>query len=526
VSVTRGPTAVQRRLVIALAGSLLGALTLASADPPPQSPAGNQSAPPARVLMAPAAGSDLPDLGSPAETYISHTEEFQLGGMVAKQLRDQNALIEDPEIHEYINGVGQRLAAQSTEGGNNFEYFVIKDPEINAFAVPGGFVFINAGLVLASGTESELAGVMAHETAHVTQHHIARAIRAQSQQSLTTAAALIAAVLLGAAGGGQATEGAIAAAEGLAVQQQINFTRDNEYEADRVGIGFLAGAGFDPTGMANFFETMSRHEGLAATYIPAMLVDHPVTTDRIAEARARAAQFPSVKVQDSQSYPLIRERVRVLVATGDTDLAAQYETRISHGEDSLATRYGWALALMNGPHPEEAVKLLQPLVQQHQGLTLLYAALGQAQAKAGHMAEALATFKHAEQLFPRNVPITVRYAQTLMAANRGAEAHAMLLDLFNNVQPTPDEIRLTALAASAAGDTGDAYYYMGEYQIAGGELLLAVQQLQLALASPHISAIQRARYQARLDEIRDFLASLKKRRLVSDNGDPGGGRGR
>ncbi|HTC14671.1 MAG TPA: M48 family metalloprotease [Steroidobacteraceae bacterium] len=519
-AVTHGPTAVKRLLAVIFVVAWNACTTLALAAEPPPAPA-----PPQQILMAPSAGSDLPDLGSPAETILSHRDEYGLGAMVAKELRDQNALIDDPEVYEYINGVGQRLAAQSSEGGNGFEYNVIKDTDINAFAVPGGFVFINAGLVLATEQESELAAVMAHETAHVTQHHIARAIRAQSQQSLMTAAALIAAVLLGAAGGGQATEGAIAAAEGLAVQQQINFTRDNEYEADRVGIGFLAGAGYDPTAMATFFETTSRHEGLAATYIPAMLVDHPVTTDRIAEARARAAQFPARTGTDSQSYPLIRERVRVLVATGDTDMAAQYAQKIAHGEDTLANRYGEALVLMNSAHPEEAVKLLQPMVQQHQGLTLLYAALGQAQARAGHMQEALATFKHAEALFPRNVPITQRYAEALMADNRGAEAHNMLLDLFNNVPPTPEQIRLTARAASAAGDQGDAYYYMGEYQIANGDLLLASQQLQLALTSPHISAIQRARYRARLDEVREYLASQKKRQLASDTGDQGGQRG-
>src|SRR6516165_6064725 len=214
-----------RRLPLVLATAVLSAATLVAAAEP-------QSSTP--LLNAPPAGSDLPELGSPAETILSRSDEYRLGAMIAHELRSQNALIEDPEVSEYINGVGQRLAAQSTEGGKNFQYFVIKDPVINAFAVPGGFVFINEGLVLATGSESELAGVMAHETAHVTQHHIARAIRAQSQQSLTTAAALIAAILLGAAAGGQATEGAIAAAEGLAVQQQINFTRDNEMEADRV----------------------------------------------------------------------------------------------------------------------------------------------------------------------------------------------------------------------------------------------------------------------------------------------------
>jgi len=507
-----------RRLTLFLATAVLTAGTLVAAAEPPSS----NTQP---IRTAPSSGSDLPDLGSPSAAVLSQSDEYRLGAMVAKELRDQNGLLEDPEVSEYINGIGQRLASQSAMGGQNFHYFVVKDTSINAFAVTGGYVFINAGLILATSTESELAGVMAHETAHITQHHIARMLADQSKQSLATAAMMIGAILLGAVGGGQAAEGALAATQGMAVQHQINFTRDNEWEADRVGIGYLAGAGFDPYGMGSMFETMSRHQGLAATYIPAMLIDHPMDSDRVAEQRARAAQFPPVHFHDSQSYELIRERVRVLTATGDTDLAAQYAAKVAHGGDNLGNRYGEALALMNSDRADEAVKILTPLVQQHEGLTLLHAALGQAQQKAGHTKEALATFQRADELFPRNVPVTVRYAEALMAAGRAGDAHNMLLDLFNNVPPTPDQIRLTALAASAAGDAGDAYFYMGEYEIANGDLMLAVQQLQLALASPHLTQIQHQRYQARLDELRDFLASMHKRQVASDNGDGQGQRG-
>jgi beta-barrel assembly-enhancing protease len=500
-----------RRLFLVLTTVLLTLSAIAFADDQSQA-----SKP--LVLSTPASGSDLPDLGSPASTILSHNDEYQLGAMVTRELRDQNALIEDPEITDYLQNLGQRLAAQSADGGRDFHFYVIKDDSINAFAVPGGVVFIHQGLFLATSTESELASVMAHEIAHVTQHHIARAIRNQSQQALTTAAAMLAAILLGAAGGGQAVEGGIIAAQGLSMQQQINFTRDNEAEADRVGIGYLAGAGFDANAMGGFFETMSRHEGLAATYIPAMLVDHPVTTDRIAEARARASQFPPRTEHDSESYELIRERVRVLSTSGDIDLVDQYERKIKRGDADLADRYAYALALTQHNRAEDAIKVLTPLVQQHETLTLLHIALAQAQAKAGHSKEALATFARSEELFPRNVPVTVRYAQELMAVGRPMDAHNMLLDLFNNVAPTPEQIRLTALAASAAGDPGDAYYYMGEYQIAGGDLNLAAQQYQLALASPHLSQIQRQRFQARLDEVRDFLMSQRKRQL-SDGGD-------
>jgi beta-barrel assembly-enhancing protease len=479
-------------------------------------------------LSPPAAGSDLPDLGSPAEQMVSHTEEYQIGAMVAHELREQNALLEDPEVNEYIQSIGMRLASQSDMGGIGFHYLVLKDTEINSFAVSGGWVFIFTGLILASDTESELAAVMAHETAHITQHHLARGAQAQSRQSLAAAAAMVAAILLGAIGGGPSggnvIQGGIVAAQGLAIQSQINFTREEEKEADRVGIGYLAGAGFDPSAMADIFATLGRSEGLVETYIPAMLIDHPVTTDRIAEARTRAAQFPPHRAPESLTFDLIKERVRVLTATGDVDIAEQYAQKIARGDTSLANRYGQGLALLQGNHPDEAAGIFAQLVAQHENLTVLWDALGQAQAKAGHVKEALATFEHAETLFPRNVPLTVRYGETLMAAGRPAQAHTVLLDLFNMVPPTPDQIQLTALAASAAGDPGDAYYYMGEYQLANGDPQLAVQQYQLALASPRISSIQRQRYQARLDEIRDYLASLHKPRLADDQSSGRGGR--
>jgi beta-barrel assembly-enhancing protease len=509
-----------RRLSLLLVTACATFATVASAVEPVRPPPStlDAAAPPVQIGgdLPANVTNELPDMGSPEAAIISHSEERQVGYAMVQQLRDQNALLEDPEISEYLNSVGDRLAAQSPDGAQGFQFFVVKDSAINAFAIPGGFVFVNYGLILATNNESELASVLSHEIAHVTQHHIARAIRAQSQQSMTTMAAMLAAILLGAmshsASGGNVIEGGIAAAQGLAIQQQINFTRDEESEADRVGIGYLAGAGFDTKAMGDFFEVLGRKEGLAATYIPAMLVDHPVTTDRIAEARARAAQFPPRKAKDSLSYALVRERVQVLTAPGDTDIEKVYAARLARGQNDMATRYGEALALMADNRAVEAQKILFELTKQHEGVIMLHSALGQAEVKAGQTNDALGTFKHAVRLFPRNVPVTVRYAESLIAAGNAKEAHAVLLDLFNNVPPTPEQIRLTANAASAAGDTGDAYYYMGEYQIAGGNLQLAAMQYQLALSAPNLTQIQRERYQARLDEVREYLAMAKLRK--------------
>jgi predicted Zn-dependent protease len=461
------------------------------------------------------AQSDLPDIGNPVAATITVDEERQIGEMITKQLRDQGQIIDDPEVDEYVQSLGLRLASQASDPATrHFQYFTVREPGINAFAIFGGYIFCNYGTILASGNESELASVLAHETAHVTQRHLARAVNAESHQGLEQVATILGAILIGvlAGGNGQAMEGAIVAAEGASIQRQINFTRTQEYEADRVGIGFLASAGFDPNAMANFFEHMARIEGLNNAWVPEMLRDHPVTANRVAEARARAAQYERRKPVQSASYSLIKERLRVLT-TPREELIHQYGTLYSGDhEPELDKSYGQALTLMAIGRPAEAVTILRPLVAHHEGITLLHDALGQALMQAKETKQGLDVFESALQLFPRNVPLTVRYAEALMSAGRARDAHVTLLDLFNNVEPTPPQIRLTAQAASAAGDAGDAYYYMSEYHIANGDLTLSVQQLQLALNSPNLTVVQKERYQARLDEIRDYLAQVRMQR--------------
>ena len=201
---------------------------------------------------------DLPDIGTPANTVMTKSDEYQIGRMIVRGLRDQKQVVDDPEFTDYLQHLGNRLAAQGRGDDQTFEYFTVPDRSINAFALPGGFVGVNAGLVLMTHDESQLASVLAHETAHVKQRHIARAVQAQGQASLASTAALLAAILIGAAsgGGGQAIEGAVAMSQGIAMQRSINFTRSEEAEADRVGMGLLAAAGYNPYAMPEFFEAM------------------------------------------------------------------------------------------------------------------------------------------------------------------------------------------------------------------------------------------------------------------------------
>jgi predicted Zn-dependent protease len=469
---------------------------------------------------------NLPDMGSTANSMISRADEYQIGRMILHSLRSDSEVLEDPESTEYINNLGLSLGAQAQEGTQQFTFFIVRDKSVNAFALPGGFIGTNVGLVLLTNSESELASVLAHEIGHVVQRHIARAVQAQSRQSLPMMAAMIGAILLGAMGGGEAAMGAIAMAQGTALQQGINFTRMEEAEADRVGISFLSAANYDPYAMASFFSEMGRNEGVQLFTIPDLLKNHPVTTARIAEARSRAAQLPPRPARvDAPSYALIRERIRVISSDSDTDLRPYYAKLRSNGVDTLAVRYGAALASLKAGDAPGAVTALQALVQSNPDVTILHTALGEAQMAAGQQDEALKTFAHAILLYPRNVPVTVRYAEALLKVNRAAQAHQLLLDLFNNTEPTPEQIRLTAMAASAAGDTGDAYFYMAEFHVSSGDLMLATQQLDLALAEPQLTEIQRKRFLARREEIRGYLREQREQRGGSNGGSSSGAGG-
>ncbi len=450
----------------------------------------------------------LPEMGTAAQSTLSVEDENRIGRMVMRGLRESGRMVEDPETTEYLQSLGHRLSSLAREGNREFNFFLVNDPTINAFALPGGYVGIHSGLLLETRDESELAGVYAHEISHVTQRHIARSIENSSRSNLVSTAATLAAILLSAVAGvpSDATMGVIATAQGLAAQSQINFTRENEYEADRVGIGLLAGAGFDPNSMASFFEEMGRRTQLSSDWVPELLRTHPVTSARIAEAKGRAAQYPPVQPHDSMSYAITRERVRVLTTPTGADPREYYASVSSNEPDaSVAQVYGKALAQMVAGDPAAALPTFARLVAAHPEVLQFHTALGQAQLATGQTKAALDTLERARVLAPRNIPVTIRYAEALLQAERPKRAHEVLLDLFNNVPPTQEQIRLTAIAANAAGDVSDAYSYMAEYHIMGGDLPLAVNQLELALSVPSITDVQRARYVARLKELREAL---------------------
>lgn len=476
------------------------------------------------VVAAVGPASELPDIGQPADAILTPAEEYQLGGMVIKELRDSGQIIDDPEITEYVQGIGDRLVGHTAESSatRRFHFYVIKENDINAFALPGGYVCVNLGLILATRSESELAGVMAHEISHVTQRHTVRQIQASQRGNLLATAAMLAAILAGAASrSSDVGMAGVMASQSAAIQNQLNYSRESEYEADRVGIGVMASSGFEPAAMASFFETMGRRTGSAGpnAKIIEFLQTHPVTSARVAEAKARAASYPVVRAVDSVSYGLARERLRVMSIPVGQSADAYYGDVAALGSISPDyRRYGEALALMQDRRPAEAVPILQDLVARHADVIDYHTALGQALLAAGDAHESQVVLQRSMELFPRNVPVTVRYAETLMQAGNPKLAHAVLLDLFNVVSPTQAQIRLIALAANAAGETAEAYYYMAESYAQNGDLLLAINTLRIAIATPELTPMQRSRFKARIDELKEYLPA--RAQAAIERGDP------
>ncbi|MFT3790045.1 MAG: M48 family metalloprotease [Rudaea sp.] len=292
-----------------------------------------------------AADTRLPNLGSSAGNVASPEEQRQYGFYVLHELRNQNAVLDDPLLADYLNTLGYKLVSYSPQPEQSFTFFIMRENEINAFALPGGFVAVNSTLFTTTDTESELAAVLAHEISHVTQNHLIRAVEAEQKMTPLMLVGMLVAMAAASKASPYSTSnsdiGAIATMQGLAAQMQINFTRADEAEADRVGIATLAKAGFDPDAMAGFFERMQRalRPGFDENDVPALLMDHPVTTTRISEAKARAEQIkkeyrPTVTVGDVEAAP--KELAGVANVGPATGGAATAETKAAGAADGTA----------------------------------------------------------------------------------------------------------------------------------------------------------------------------------------------
>lgn len=429
-----------------------------------------------------------------------------------RSIRAQATLVSDPDIEGYVQQLGYRLVANSDAPSYPFTFFVVDNAAVNAFAGPGGYIGVHTGLLLTAENESELAGVMAHEIAHVTQRHLLRAYESANQMSLPTAAGMIAAILLGVAGNSpDAGIAAMSAVQGANIQRQLNFTRANEKEADRIGIQTLARSGIDPYGMPSFFERLQQATRLYGNNMPEFLSTHPVTTNRIAESMARAESYGHGKEIDTLEFRLIRARLRVLNADNPVRVLKNFQARVKKAGAGPAEHYGLALAYRRNNDYAAAGKQLQALMENDPDRRIYRTSLAQLALDSGQPDQALRLYRNTLKLYPGDLIVGQYYTSALIQAGQASEAREQALKMLHNKRARTAEIyKLWAKAASVAGPAWETNVASAEVYYIYGNLHFAIDQLNKALKHKQLSQYEQARIEARLNEFKQILQAREK----------------
>lgn len=456
-------------------------------------------------------GIDLPDFADSAGAIISQEQERKLGENFMREMRRQAPIVYDEEVEDYIQKLGHSLS-DHTDYYGDFEFYVIDSPVINAFAVPGGFIFFHTGLILESQNEAELASVVGHEISHVTQRHGARMIEEASRMNLPMIAATIGAILVAVADP-QAGAGALMATQAAAAQYQINFTRANEKEADAIGIRLMADAGYDTSSMAAFFERMQRANRYSdPAFIPEYLRTHPVTVNRIAEARSRAESIrPALVREDSYMYHLIKAKLRVRAAN-PMEARHLFKTMLDQGNyvHEEVARYGYALALTETGDFEQARSEFHKLLEAYPTMVPFLTAAGSLEQRARDYRASLAYYKHAFELEPENRAAVYGYVNALLVVDRGDEAKQLLRDYGLSDRRDPKFYKLLAESETQLGESANAHHSLAEYYLSVGEYPHAAEQLRIARATPGLSNYQRQKIIARLEEVESTIVELDR----------------
>jgi len=469
------------------------------------------------LCFPPGAASDgLPDLGDISQTVLTPIQERQIGQQSMLQIRASKQFLDDAEVNDYLNQIGRKLVEHSAEPGQGFEFFAINDYNINAFAMPGGFIGVNTGLLLTAQSESELAAVLSHEIAHVTQHHLARIIAGQQNNSWASMAALAVAILA-ARNNPQAAEAAIVGMQAQSMQSQLNFTRTHEEEADRIGLEILQKSSFSVHAMPEFLNRLQRATQLLEGRAPSYMRTHPITGDRVADIENRVYKQPYRLIPDSLSFQLVRTKL-IAAQKSAPDAIAYFSDALGkhkHG-NLIAQRYGLVTALLRNNEVKQAAQelaILRKLSNEnpvYRNNPMMETLEGQVKRAEKNDSAALAFYSTAVQNFPQHRALVYDYAELLLQNNHAEKAVKLL-----NEQLTrhPSDSKLYELQAQAYAiqnkrlEQHQALAYSYAWQ---GNLYAAIEHLELAKQAGG-SFYQLSTLESDLRELREMLDARERK---------------
>lgn len=457
---------------------------------------------------------ELPELGDVASTDLSLATEKKIGQQIMHQIRwRDNSYLDDSDVESYLNQLGGRLVAVSNDPGLGFQFFPINDPSINAFAMPGGFIGVHTGLLLTAQSESELAGVLAHEISHVTQRHIARQVYQSGKLGIASMVAMGLA-LLAARSSSQAAGAAIVTSQAGVASAQLAFSRDFEREADRQGFEIMRRSGFEVRGMSAFFERLQKAVRLYENNASAYLRTHPLTGERLTDMQNREEALPYRQVVDSDDFLLVRAKLRAMQGT-PREAIKDFEGLLRDRKyaSEAAAHYGLAYAYFLAKDWNNAEREARLARRQKISSAMLERLLADIRIAQRDVAGGLAIYREAMVRFPTHQGLLYGYAAALIADRRFDEA---LLFIDGQLQSYPQDVRLFKMRAESYAGLGrraQQHRALSEVAALQGDTAAAVQQLTLAQAAGDADFYELSAIEARLREMKQRqLDELKEKR--------------
>ncbi|MCE9684651.1 M48 family metalloprotease [Shewanella sp. AS16] len=467
------------------------------------------------TLVAPSfAGNDLPDLGTAAVNTFSLEKETQYGDAYMRVIRSSAPMLNDPVLSQYLTELGNKLVAHATGVKSPFSFFLLRNDEINAFAFFGGHVGVHTGLFLNADNESELASVLGHEITHVTQRHMARSLEAQQKSSPATIAGMLGAILLTIAVP-QVGMAALATTQALSAQTKINYTRQHEQEADRIGMQILVEAGFDPDAAADFFAKLASRYRFTSKP-PQMLLTHPLPESRITEARNRAAQYPHRRIADSLDFQLAKARVQVRFSSYSDNAALDiFDKQLKQHNYSFqsAALYGKALALMRLKQFPAAEAIVDKLLQGDDDNLFYLDTKTDLLLERQASTEAIALLEHQRRLKPSSQVLNANLANVYIEADQAPKAIPLLEEMIFLDKQNPLPYQLLTAAYNKMGDKAMEHFVNAESLALNANYPGAIDQLNYAYRFSEDKPLQLARIEARIRQFRQaqkLFDELKK----------------
>jgi predicted Zn-dependent protease len=466
------------------------------------------------IVTAPAAVADgLPDLGDAAQNALSPQMEKRVGETVMRDIRNEPNFVDDPEITGYLNQLGHRLAAHSDGAQLDFEFFALSDPTINAFAMPGGFIGVHTGTILAAQSESELASVLAHEIGHVTQHHMARMVSSQSQAQIPTLLGMALAILA-ARNNPDIAMGGLVTAQAAGIQHQLNYSRDFEREADRHGLNTLERSGFDVRAMASFFERLQKVSSISESNAPGYLRTHPLTVERISDIQNRIALLPYHQVADSLDFQLVRAKIKAEEGT-PRDAVLDFTTEVKERKyfSQASALYGLAVADLRAGDYAGVEHQVAELHRLKLASPLFETVAAEARLRQKDAAGAVAILRAAYKQFPLERAVVYDLVDDLLANKQPDEA---LRITVSDLQSYPSDARMHGLQAKTYAMLGKhvlEHRAQAEAYAAQGQLVAAIEQLQLAQKAKDGDFYVYSQIDSRLRELKARQAEEAKNKV-------------